>query len=200
VIGELERLQVGDPAAEALIGAPPDVTILEAAEAVPEPAVALPPVAPAAPLVVAPVVATPNPPVLHIDDDQRAILEAARSAVVAVNREGHPPQLTTAAILWDGETARFLTLGWARRTTLLRADPAIGLLVEGPGDGRFVTVAGRARIVEGRDARDAALPLLLRGTEGDEAAAAGAWDALLGEDADRAVIVIEPDQVLSGRR
>jgi nitroimidazol reductase NimA-like FMN-containing flavoprotein (pyridoxamine 5'-phosphate oxidase superfamily) len=201
VISELERMQVGDPAAEAVIGAPADVTIVEAAEALPEvetpaPVASAPSAAPApaAPAAAAPIAAT-----LAVDDDQRAILEAARSAVVAVNRDGHPPQLTTAAIHWDGATARFLTLGWARRTTMLRADPAIGLLVDGPGDGRFVTIAGRARIVEGRDARDAALPLLRRDHGGDEAAVA-AWDALLAEDADRAVVVIEPDQVLSGRR
>jgi nitroimidazol reductase NimA-like FMN-containing flavoprotein (pyridoxamine 5'-phosphate oxidase superfamily) len=135
------------------------------------------------------------------DADQRAILEAAVEVVVAVNREGHPPQLTTATVLWDGLTVRFATLGWSRRTTMLRSDPRIGLLVEGPGDGRFVTVTGRARIVEGRpdQVREAVLPLLVRDL-GDESAAELRWLEMVAADPDRAVIVVEPDQVLSGRR
>lgn len=200
VISELERMQAGDPPAAAIGGTPPDATI-GTADPPPEHApiagpVPAPPAAPA-------IAAAPAPPsaqMLPVDDDQRSILEAARTAVVAVNREGHPPQLTAATIHWDGETLRFLTLGWTRRTTMLRADPRIGLLVDGPGDGRFVTVTGRALIVDGRGARDAALPVLLRDAGGDGAAAAAAWDAMIQEDLDRAVIVIEPEQVLSGRR
>jgi nitroimidazol reductase NimA-like FMN-containing flavoprotein (pyridoxamine 5'-phosphate oxidase superfamily) len=146
-----------------------------------------------------------RPPLL-LDDDQRVLLEAGMAAVVAVNREGHPPQLTTATVLWDGETLRFATLGWSRRTTMLRADPRIGLLVEGPGDGRFLTVTGRAQIIEGRqsEVREAMWPLLVRDAAetdgGREEAAEARWQELLAGDADRAVIIVEPDQVLSGRR
>jgi nitroimidazol reductase NimA-like FMN-containing flavoprotein (pyridoxamine 5'-phosphate oxidase superfamily) len=146
-------------------------------------------------------VGPPPRPVLRVDEEQLAILEAATTAVVAINRDGHPPQLTTATVIWDGRTVRFATLGWSRRTTMLRADPRIGLLIDGPADGRFVTVTGQAEIFEGREARDAAWPLLLReaGAGGNEAAEAR-WQALVTDDMDRAVIVVEPDQVLSGQR
>jgi hypothetical protein len=199
VIGELERMQTGDPAAElegpqAAPAVEPGPIPTEAHLAAPAPEPLAPPPAPA------PALPTPAPPELRIDADQRAILETVRSAVVAVNREGHPPQLTTAAILWDGETARFLTLGWARRTSMLRADPRIGLLVDAPDGVRFLSITGRARIEEGRNVRDAAMPVLLRDVNGDAAAAEAAWDALLTDDPDRAVILVEPDQVLSGRR
>jgi nitroimidazol reductase NimA-like FMN-containing flavoprotein (pyridoxamine 5'-phosphate oxidase superfamily) len=139
-------------------------------------------------------------PPLRLDDDQRAILEAAVTAVVAVNREGHSPQLTTAEILWDGATLRFLTLGWSRRTTMLRADPHIGLLIDGPDDGRFVTVTGRARIADGRTVRDEAWPVLRKQAADDEEVAERLWTELLAADVDRAVVIVEPDQVLSGRR
>jgi nitroimidazol reductase NimA-like FMN-containing flavoprotein (pyridoxamine 5'-phosphate oxidase superfamily) len=202
VIGELEGLQPGNAAeetAEENQSAGPasrsDSTSAAPASgrsAAPEPAAPGPSAAePGLP---------PSRPVLLLDADQRAILEAATSAIVAVNREGFPPQLTAASVAWDGETLRFATLGWSRRTTMLRADPNVGLLVEGPGDGRFVTVAGRAQIREGREAREAMWPLLLR--EAGKAGEAGAnsrWEALVAEDPDRAVIVVEPDQVLSGR-
>ena len=189
----------GAPAVGWAAGVPAATAMPSATDAPPgAPAAASTTTAAHAPFAKAP---APAPPPLAIDPDQRALLEGATTAVVAVNREGHPPQLTTAVVLWDGGTIRFATLGWARRTTMLRADPRIGLLVEGPGDGRFVTVTGRARITDGRDAYDAARPLLLREVgDGGEAAAEARWQELVAADLDRAVIVVEPEQVLSGRR
>ena len=232
VMTELESLQVGNAADEAVAPppvaagaipaneepAPPAEALTPPADASTAPApasanvataeapaalstTAESPAAPTAQAVFAKPLAPPAPPSLQIDPDQRVILEGATTAVVAVNREGHPPQLTTATVLWDGETIRFATLGWARRTTMLRADPRIGLLVEGPGDGRFVTVTGQAHIADGREARDATWPLLLREIgHGGEAAAEARWQALVAADLDRAVIIVTPEQVLSGRR
>jgi nitroimidazol reductase NimA-like FMN-containing flavoprotein (pyridoxamine 5'-phosphate oxidase superfamily) len=138
---------------------------------------------------------------LQVDPDQQEILGSATTAIVAVNSEGTAPQLTTAAVLWDGSTIRFATLGWSRRTTMIRADPRVTVLVDSPDGARFVTVIGRALIAEGRSARAAAWPLLLReaGAAG-EAGAEARWQELVAADADRAVIVVEAGQVLSGRR
>jgi hypothetical protein len=201
---ELEGLQVGDPAEEVV--APEAAVAVEATPAEP-PALPAESAAPTESVLSAPPAALavdPARPPLTIDPEQRAILEAAPSAIVAVNLPGRAPQLTSATILWDGETIRFATLGWARRTTMLRADPNVGLLVEGPGDGRFVTVLGRARVVDGLPTKDAMLPLLRREVGGDEAdteaRAEARWQELYAADIDRAVIVIEPEQVLSGRR
>jgi hypothetical protein len=184
VVSELEALQP-TPTQEPEPAPEPESPSVEVE---PPPA---PPPEPAAP---------PARSALVLDDDQRAVLESATSAVVAVNRECHPPQLTMASVLWDGETLRFATLGWSRRSTMLRADPRIGVLVESP-DGHYVTVTGLSRIREGRDARDAMWPILLRdaGDEG-EVGAEARWQALLASDPDRAVIVIDLEQVLSGRR
>jgi nitroimidazol reductase NimA-like FMN-containing flavoprotein (pyridoxamine 5'-phosphate oxidase superfamily) len=195
----------GEPGTEAGV---PDALGSSPAPSPPAAFVATTPFAPSPPsgpteeLPLAP--ATPPRPALLMDAEQIALLEAATVATVAVNWEGHPPQLTAASVLWDGEALRFATLGWSRRTTMLRADPRIGLLVEGPGDGRFVSVAGQAEIAEGHDAREAMWPLLLREAgEGGEAALAAAearWLELVAADPDRAVIVVHVDQVLSGRR
>ena len=210
VIGELQGLQAGGTAAGE--AAEPPAAAEEAGAAATEvpspPEIATPAAVPAPAAAEAATQATaplPNPAAprqpLMLDADQRAILEAAAAAVIAVNLAGQPPQLTTATVLWDGETLRFVTVGWSRRTTMLRADPRISLLLDGPGDGRFVTVAGQARIADGRAARDAAWPLLLRQVgEGGEATAESLWQELVAADLDRAVIVVEPEKVLSGRR
>jgi nitroimidazol reductase NimA-like FMN-containing flavoprotein (pyridoxamine 5'-phosphate oxidase superfamily) len=204
VMGELEALQTGTGVAEpttvstdaGAMARPVDTTI-EAGQAPPTAATSEPTAA------TAPDPPPASRPPLLIDEDQRAMLEAGSAAVVAVNRDGHPPQLTTATILWDGDTLRFATVGWSRRTSMLRADSRIGLLVEGPGDGRFLTVTGRAQIIEGRAARvrEAMWPVLVRGGgDGGEEAAEARWQDMLAADPDRAVIIVEPDQVLSGHR
>ncbi len=205
-MSELQSLGAGGVAGNA-DGPPVEAAVMTTPDALPSPApTGSAPMAGEPPGFAAEAGAAESPPpaqrpALLLDADQRAILEAATTAVVAVNREGHPPQLTTAEVLWDGQTVRFATLGWSRRTTMLRSDPHISLLVEGTGDGRFVTVVGRAGIFEGRTARDAAWPLLLRAAaDGGEPAAEARWQELVAADADRAVIVVEPDQVLSGRR
>jgi len=207
VINELESLQVGNAAEEAAsvpvaVGVSDAIALDPGAAPAPgaEPTTASDPTpAPVAPSAPTPPPPPPGPPVVPIDAIQLAILEAATTAIVAVNLGGQAPQLTFAKVLWDGQSVRFATLGWSRRTTMLRTNPMIGLLIEGE-DGRFVTVNGKAKIVENREAREATLPLLLRETAGDDAAAEARWQELLAADSDRAVIVVVPDQVLSGQR
>jgi len=140
-------------------------------------------------------------PAFQLDAGQIDILAAATSAVVAVNHDGHAPQLTSAVVAWTGGDLRFATLGWSRRTTMIRSDRRVGLLVEGSGDGQFLIVTGQATIAEGRNAREAMWPLLLREVgDGREDAAEARWQELVASDPDRAVIIVEPDQVLSARR
>lgn len=149
-----------------------------------------------APAASPPPVAPPPRPVL--EPQQVATLESALRAVIAVNRAGLAPQLSSAAIHWDGATVRFASVGWSRRTTLLGRDPRVALFIEA-GEDTFLLLTGSATILHGPAAREAMLPLLLREAAGDADAADPRWAELVAEDPDRVVIVVEPDQVLSGR-
>ena len=123
--------------------------------------------------------------------EEAAILASAREAVVAVNDGGNGPHVTFVPTHWDGETIRFGALGWARRSTLLRADGRVTLLVAAD-NGRYLSVRGRALLLEGAVAREAMRPLLdLDGRD---------WDELVAEDPDRVVIIVEPHQILSVER
>lgn len=123
--------------------------------------------------------------------EEAAILSGAREAVVAVNDGGNGPHVTFVPTHWDGETIRFGALGWARRSTLLRADGRVTLLVVAD-NGRYLSVRGRASLLEGAVAREAMRPLLdLDGRD---------WDELVAEDPDRVVIIVEPHQILSVER
>ena len=149
------------------------------------------------------VVASPPEPVAHPESvtepavrvlptaEEAAILSAAREAVVAVNDGGNGPHVTLVPAHWDGQRLRFGALGWSRRSTLLRADGRVTLLIVA-GNGRYLSVRGRAALLDGALAREAMRPLLdLDGRD---------WDVLVAEDPDRVVVIVEPDQFLSATR
>jgi nitroimidazol reductase NimA-like FMN-containing flavoprotein (pyridoxamine 5'-phosphate oxidase superfamily) len=139
----------------------------------------------------------PMPEVL-LTAEQAAVLEAATSAVLAVNGRGAAPLAQPVAIHWDGETLRFASLGWSRRATAIQMEPRVALVVEAPGGGVFVVVEGTARFEIGPAARDAMAPLLSR--EGDQAEADRRWAELVAADPDRVVVFVRPTKVLTGRR
>lgn len=150
----------------------------------PEPVAAAAPVAEPAPVIEPAVRFEPAP-------EEAAILAGAREAVVAVNDGGNGPHITIVPTHWDGETIRFGALGWARRSTLLRADGHVTLLVAAD-HGRYLSVRGQASLLDGALACEAMRPLLdLDGRD---------WDELVAEDPDRVVVIVEPHQILSVER
>ena len=119
--------------------------------------------------------------------EESAILAGAREAVVAVNEGGNGPHVTLVPVHWDGDTIRFGALGWSRRSTLLRTDGRVTLLIVA-GNGQYLSVRGRASLLEGAVAREAMRPLLdLDGRD---------WDELVAEDPDRVVVIVKPDLLL----
>jgi len=143
-----------------------------------------------------PTPAAPAP--FPVSDAQAAILTAATSAVLAVNGRESAPLATHVRIHWDGETVRFGSLGWSRRTTAIRMDPRVTLYVEDPESDGFLAIEGRAEFIMGADARDAMAPLL--SSTGDPAEVERNWAALMAVDADRVVVVVRPSKALPGRR
>lgn len=191
---DLEAIRARERAADLAAAEPPDSPVAEPAAAGPgvasevvvaaEPVAALGPVVAAEPTDEHAVRFEPTP-------EEAAILSGAREAVVAVNDGGNGAHVTFVSTHWDGETIRFGALGWARRSTLLRADGRVTLLVVAD-NGRYLSVRGRASLLEGAVAREAMRPLLdLDGRD---------WDELVAEDPDRVVVIVEPHQILSVER
>lgn len=140
--------------------------------------------------------ASPSPP--RVTDAQAAILAAATTAILAVNGHDNPPIALPVAIHWDGETIRFGSLGWSRRSAAIQMDPRVTLYVEDPDSDVFLAVEGRAEFVLGSAARDAMAPLL--SGSGDPAEIERNWADLVASDPDRVVVVVRPSKVLPGRR
>jgi nitroimidazol reductase NimA-like FMN-containing flavoprotein (pyridoxamine 5'-phosphate oxidase superfamily) len=147
-------------------------------------------------------VATPPPPKLdpppvRLTDAQRSILAAATSAVLAVNGREASPIAVPIPIHWDGETIRFTSLGWSRRSAAIRTDPRVTLVVQDPVAATFLTIEGRAEFIVGAGVREAMTPLL--SPVGDEAEADRRWAELVAADADRVVVIVALEKVLPGR-
>lgn len=168
------------------------------AQAEAEPGQAEPPAAepePAVPPAAAPAAA---PLRVQLTADQADVLDAATSAILAVNGRGAPPLAQPVTVHWDGETLRFASLGWSRRATAVQMEPRVTLVVEAPGADGFVVVEGTANFVIGSAARDAMAPLLSR--DGDQDEADRRWMELVAADPDRVVVFVRPTKVLTGRR
>lgn len=200
MVGRLHGLSqiIAGSAAAAVLAVGDDLDAIRARERAADLAAAEPPDSPGA---AAEVVAAAEPPAVMPTDEQAvrfepapeeaAILAGAREAAVAVNDGGNGPHVTFVRIHWDGETIRFGALGWARRSTLLRADGHVTLLVAAD-NGRYLSVRGRASLLDGALAREAMRPLLdLDGRD---------WDELVAEDPDRVVVIVQPHQILSVER
>ena len=136
---------------------------------------------------------------LNLTLDQESLLERVRMAALGVNRAGLSPHLTPAQFHWDGLVIRIPSLGWASRTTNVRREPHATLFVEDPETGEFGAISGMTTIVERRSSvREQNDDLLRRyypDIDPDEQ-----WAALLAEDPDRVLLVLQPSQTIWGRR
>ena len=203
MVGRLHGLSqiIAGSTAAAVLAVGDDLEAIRARERAADLVAAEPPDSPGAaadadaPGAAAEVVAAPGPDEHAVRFEpapgEAAILAGAREAVVAVNDGGNGPHVTFVPTHWDGETIRFGALGWARRSTLLRADGRVTLLVAAD-NGRYLSVRGRASLLEGAVAREAMRPFL--DLDGQD------WDELVAEDPDRVVVIVEPYQILSVER
>ena len=94
---------------------------------------------------------------------------AATSAVIAVNGRDAAPLAVPLPIHWDGETIRFASLGWSRRSGAIRTDPRVTLVVQDPVSATFLAIEGRAEFIVGAGVREAMAPLLSPTGDKDEA-------------------------------
>ena len=111
-------------------------------------------------------------------------------------REGSPIAVPV-PIHWDGETIRFGSLGWSRRSGAIRTDPRVTVVVEDAVSATFIAIEGHSEFIVGAGVREAMAPLLSRA--GDAAEADGRWAELVAADADRVVVTVRPEKVLAGR-
>ena len=119
------------------------------------------------------------------------------SAVVATKRARGGPQLSPAWFYWDGESVRVSTVENTAKVRNIRRDPEVSVCVDEPRDdetgGSYVTVYGRASVVDGPAARDETLPLLRKYVPEEDVLP---WWERINRDGDRVVIVVRAERVV----
>ena len=117
-----------------------------------------------------------------ISDEVRAFLEQPRFAVMATINKSGTPQLT---VMWyalapDTDTIILNATRGLLKERNLRRDPRLSLSVE---DGqRFVTLSGRAELIEDRAQQEREVNLLIAPRYIGQRLGARRWEAIKGSD------------------
>ncbi|HSS98625.1 MAG TPA: TIGR03618 family F420-dependent PPOX class oxidoreductase [Terriglobales bacterium] len=78
----------------------------------------------------------------------QAFLAQPHDAVIATNRPGKAPQLSTVWVLWDGESFVFTTEKTTAKYANIVRDPNIAVMVNDSATHTYVNAYGRAEMVE----------------------------------------------------
>ena len=123
-------------------------------------------------------------------------LTADRNAVLATNGANGVPQLTPVWFLYEDGLLYVSAQADTVKVRNLRRDPAIALCIDGGrADGRYVTVAGRAELIEPGQPRQEEMRRRIIHKYHSSAAAADAYYASVRTS--RAVlIVVRPEKIV----
>ncbi len=135
----------------------------------------------------------PAPQVELGDPRIDAFLARMRDAILATIRKDGSPQATPIWYHWDGQVMRMSTTASTRKAHNVRRDGRVSVCVDDPMSGTYLTLFGRAEIVEGDPelVREESWPLLLRYFQEDEARAR--WQRIAPG---RVVIRLRPDRAI----
>ena len=123
------------------------------------------------------------------------LLGRMRDAVLATVRGDGGPQATPVWYHWDGDSIRISTTQGTAKTHNVRRDSRVSICVDDQVSGAYVTLFGRADLIEGdRElVRQESWPLLLKYFHEEEAIAR--W-ARIDAAHDRVVIRVRPDRLI----
>jgi len=128
------------------------------------------------------------PPTFAFGDAQLAdFLARMRNAILATVRADGGPHATPAWYHWDGTVVRISSPGWTAKVSNVRRDPRGTVCVDDPLSGTYVTLFGRAEVVDGPTVREESWPILCKYLHEDEARVR--WTRINAES-DRVVIRI----------
>jgi len=126
----------------------------------------------------------------------QAFLAKPHDAVIATNRPGKSPQISTVWILWDGESFLFTTEKTTAKYANIVRDPNISVMINDSITHSYVAAYGRARLVEPEQ-----YPALWNGLFEKYVPADIREQSIAAnkayEHAARIIIVLKPDKILS---
>lgn len=124
---------------------------------------------------------------------QQAFLATMPNVIVATVRRTGLPQLTPVWYLWTGEEIWICAAAGTAKVHNLRRDARIVLCIDDPASGDYVQITGTATIIEGPDARDAALVLIRKYRE--EPDVVPHWEGISAV-AEQVIIAVRPERFM----
>ena len=86
---------------------------------------------------------------LGLTDERRRFLASMPNAVLATVRRDGSPQVSPVWFLWDEPELLISTVRGAAKTANIRRDPRVVACIDDPETGRYASLSGECRIVEG---------------------------------------------------
>jgi PPOX class probable F420-dependent enzyme len=134
---------------------------------------------------------------IELSTGQRALLERMRNAVLVTVGVNGAPHAAPVWYFWDEENIRISALATARKVADITGDQRVAVCVDDQVSGEYLTIYGKASVVDGGAVTELTNPLLLRYMPSDEAAAR--W-ARINANNSRVVILVTPARVAGRER
>jgi PPOX class probable F420-dependent enzyme len=125
----------------------------------------------------------------------KAILTKSNNAIIGVNRRGGGPQLTPVWYAWDGNNFYFSTTKDRFKYINIKRDPSISLIVDDLDEHTYVSVYGKAEIVE-HDFADKLRPIIQKYLPADKTEQ---FVSGVVKDPSRVIVVLRPEKVVANK-
>lgn len=125
----------------------------------------------------------------------KAILSKSNNAIIGVNRKSGGPQLTPVWFAWDGENFLFTTTKDRVKYTNIKRDPSISLIVDDLDAHTYVSIYGKAEIVE-HNFGDLVRPIIKKYVPADRVE-----QFVKGVESDpgRVLVILHPEKVVANK-
>jgi PPOX class probable F420-dependent enzyme len=126
-------------------------------------------------------------------EEMQALLSAPNNAIIGVNRAEGGPQLTPVWYAWDGTSFYFTTTKDRAKYPNLKRDSSISLIVDDLATHKYVTVYGRAEIIE-QNVGERARPIIKKYVPADKI---DQWVQMINNDPKRVLVVLHPEKIIT---
>jgi PPOX class probable F420-dependent enzyme len=126
-------------------------------------------------------------------EEMQALLSAPNNAIIGVNRAEGGPQLTPVWYAWDGTSFYFTTTKDRAKYPNLKRDSSISLIVDDLATHKYVTVYGRAEIIE-QNVGEGARPIIKKYVPADKI---DQWVQMINNDPKRVLVVLHPEKIIT---
>jgi len=134
----------------------------------------------------------------EISAETQRFLEEMPNLILATIRRDGSPQMSPLWYLWRDGRFTISTVTWTAKWKNLQRDARCSVCIDDPGTGQMVVAYGSAELVV-NDVRSATHQLVAKYYPGDPAAAEAHMERIFNDPAQRVIISMSPDDIITRR-